>query len=217
MPALGLVLFAIYGLLAFGLRMVVQRRRTGSAGFAGLRGNSGSLEWLSGLLVATAFVLSVLGALLQLAGALSPIDWLAGTLSTVLGIVLATLGIAVTVIAQFAMGASWRIGVDPSESTELVTGGLFSVVRNPIFAAMVPSFAGIALLAPNIVTVAGTTILLIALELQTRLIEEPYLQEVHGERYTAYANRVGRFLPLVGRLRLGDKPPAASLRSRDVG
>jgi protein-S-isoprenylcysteine O-methyltransferase Ste14 len=35
-----------------------------------------------------------------------------------------------------SMGASWRIGVDPSERTDLVTGGAFALVRNPIFSAM---------------------------------------------------------------------------------
>ena len=69
------------------------------------------------------------------------------------------------------------------------------------FAAMIPAFAGIALLAPNIVTLAGAVLLLVALELHTRLIEEPHLLRVHGEQYTSYAARVGRFLPGIGRLR----------------
>ncbi len=42
---------------------------------------------------------------------------------------------------------------------------------------------------------------MLALELQTRLIEEPYLSGVHGEQYALYAARVGRFLPRVGCLR----------------
>jgi protein-S-isoprenylcysteine O-methyltransferase Ste14 len=133
-------------------------------------------------------------------GPLNPVDALDGDAATALGVVLASLGIAITAIAQFAMGDAWRIGVDASERTELVVHGPFSVVRNPIFAAMIPSFAGIALLAPNAVTIAGAILLLAALELQTRLVEEPYLSTVHGERYTTYAARVGRFLPGVGRV-----------------
>jgi protein-S-isoprenylcysteine O-methyltransferase Ste14 len=46
------------------------------------------------------------------------------------------------------------------------------------------------------------------LELQTRLIEEPYLGAIHGERYAAYAARVGRFLPGIGRLRCEVEKPA---------
>ena len=40
-----------------------------------------------------------------------------------------------TVLAQLQMGASWRVGID-DRPTELVTGGLFRVVRNPIFTAL---------------------------------------------------------------------------------
>jgi protein-S-isoprenylcysteine O-methyltransferase Ste14 len=204
MPALGLALLALYGALAFGVRMIVQVRRTGSTGFKGLRGASG-LERIGGLLFALAVVLCVAGPVLQLADTVSSVEALDGESANVLGVVLASLGIATTSVAQFAMGDAWRIGVDPSERTELVTHGPFSVVRNPIYAAMIPSFMGIALLAPNAVTVAGAALLMVALELQTRLIEEPYLSRVHGERYAVYAVRAGRFLPGVGRLRPNGK------------
>lgn len=205
MPALGLALLTLYGLLAIGLRMVVARRRTGSTGFTGLRGVSGPVEGVCGLLLAMAVVLCIAGPVLQLADALNSAEALDGDVAKILGVVLASLGIVITVVAQFAMGDAWRIGVDPTERTELVTHGPFSVVRNPIFAAMIPSFMGIALLAPNAVTIVGATLLMVALELQTRLVEEPYLSAVHGEQYAVYATRVGRFLPRIGRLRLNGK------------
>jgi protein-S-isoprenylcysteine O-methyltransferase Ste14 len=201
MPALALAFLAVYGLLAFGLRMVVHVRRTGSTGFKGLRGASGS-QWTGGLLLLTAVVLCVVGAVLQMAGAVTSLGALDGGVGNTLGVVLACAGIAMTVLAQFAMGDAWRVGVDPSERTELVTDGPFSLARNPIFAAMIPAFAGILLLAPNVLEVDGAIILMVALELHVRLIEEPYLLRVHGEQYAAYAARVGRFLPGVGRLRL---------------
>jgi protein-S-isoprenylcysteine O-methyltransferase Ste14 len=158
------------------------------------------MEWICGLLLVLATVLCVAGPLLQLSGSVSPVQALEGDLTEILGVLLAAAGIGGTVIAQFAMGESWRIGVDPSERTNLVTQGPFSVVRNPIYTAMIPAFVGVALLAPNPVTIAGAILLILSLELQTRLVEEPYLSTVHGERYALYATRVGRFLPGVGRL-----------------
>jgi protein-S-isoprenylcysteine O-methyltransferase Ste14 len=208
MPALGLALFALYGALAFGLRMTVQLRRTGATGFAGLRSVSGSMEWICGSLLTIAVLLGIAGPVLQLSHALSPVAALDGGVADVLGAVLAALGIAGTVAAQFAMGDAWRIGVDASERTELVSDGPFSIVRNPIFAAMIPAFTGVALLAPNAATIAAAVVLVAALELQTRLVEEPYLAAVHGERYAVYAAKAGRFLPGVGRLRL--EPTSAS-------
>lgn len=99
------------------------------------------------------------------------------------------------------MGDSWRIGVDHGERTALVTDGPFAYVRNPIFAGMIPAGLGIALLVPSIVAILSIVLLVAALEIQTRLVEEPYLLIIHGDEYAAYASRVGRFVPLVGRLR----------------
>jgi protein-S-isoprenylcysteine O-methyltransferase Ste14 len=206
MPALALALLVLYGVLAFGVRMAVQLRRTGAAGFNGLSGASGLAEWICGSLFALAPVLCLAGSALQLAGALPSIRRLDGVIAAGLGAILALLGIGLTVLSQFAMGDAWRIGVDPHERTELVAHGPFSLVRNPIYAAMIPSFAGIALLAPNVLALAGALVLLVALELQTRLIEEPYLLKVHGRDYAAYAARVGRFLPGIGRLRCNRLP-----------
>jgi protein-S-isoprenylcysteine O-methyltransferase Ste14 len=147
------------------------------------------------LLLVSAVALCIAGPALQQAGVLDPLATLDGSIANILGIVLACLGIAMTVLAQFAMGDAWRVGVDPSERTKLVTNGPFSLARNPIFAAMIPAFTGITLLAPNPLTIAGAILLTVALELHVRLIEEPHLQRIHGQQYTTYAARIGRLRP----------------------
>lgn len=200
MTVLAVGAVAVYGMLTFGVRMAVQLHRTGSSGLVALRDLSGPLQWTGAILFAAAIVLCLAGPVLALTHALTPIDALHGPVADALGILLAGIGILTTVIAQFAMGDAWRIGVDSAERTDLVTDGPFAVVRNPIYAAMIPSFAGIALLVPNVVAIAGAILLFAALELHTRLIEEPYLSHVHGERYRVYAARVGRFLPRIGQL-----------------
>ncbi len=201
MPTLGLVLSTIYVMLAFGLRMFVQLSRTGSTGLTSPRAIKGTAERVSGLLLVTAVLLCLAGQALQLAGAIAPAQALVGWVADVVGVGLVCAGIAITLVAQFGMGDAWRIGVDPSERTELVVDGLFAMVRNPIYAAMIPAFVGIALLCANAVTIAGAVLVIVALELQTRLVEEPYLAAVHGMPYSTYASRVGRFLPGIGRLR----------------
>jgi len=99
------------------------------------------------------------------------------------------------------MGASWRVGVDVRERTELVTGGLFRFVRNPIFSAMLVALVGLALLVPNAVSLLALVSSFAGLEIQVRRVEEPHLLRVHGERYRAWAARTGRFAPGLGRLR----------------
>ena len=196
-----LLFLGVYLVLAFGLRSAVMRVRTGSTGFKGISGKPGSTEWWGGVLFAVALVLGAIAPVLDLASVLDPIEALDGDFGHQAGAGLFFGGLATTLVAQFAMGDSWRIGVDREERTELVTGGPFQAVRNPIFAGMIPTSLGIALLVPNAVAVVALVLLVAALEIQTRLVEEPYLLEVHGSAYRDYASRVGRFLPLVGRLR----------------
>ncbi len=201
MAVLALILYAVYLLLAFGLRTLIQLRRTGSTGFHGLGGRPGSAEWIAGVGFTLALLLGAAAPVLALLDVVEPIDALDVTAAHASGFVLALAGIAATFYAQVAMGTSWRIGVDPGERTALVTSGPFALVRNPIFAAMLPTALGLTLLVPSWIAIAGFAGLLVALELQVRVVEEPYLRQVHGEGYAAYAARVGRFLPGVGRLR----------------
>jgi protein-S-isoprenylcysteine O-methyltransferase Ste14 len=90
--------------------------------------------------------------------------------------------------------------VDEQERTDLVTSGPFALVRNPIFAGMLPATLGLVLLVPNTVAFMGLAALVLALEIQVRLVEEPYLLHRHGDAYRQYAARVGRFVPGLGRL-----------------
>ena len=199
-----LCLYAIYVALAFGARTLVQLRSTGSTGFKGISGRPFSAEWAGGVLFVVGVVLFLAAPLLALAGVAEPIAALDGPLGHALGFVFFFAGLTGTLVAQWAMGRSWRIGVDERERTELVTAGPFALVRNPIFSAMVPAFAGTALLVPNASAVLGVAALVAAVEIQVRLVEEPYLMRTHGARYAGYASKVGRFLPGLGLLKTTD-------------
>ncbi len=207
-PALALGLYLAGLVAAFGVRSWIHRRRTGSSGFRGVSGAPGSPEWWGGVLFAAALVLGAAGPVLALTDTMTAprlpqaFPW-AGVIVTLVGF----LGV---LAAQTGMGASWRVGVDATERTELVTTGAFAVVRNPIFTAMLTTLVGLTLLVPTMVSAAALLCLLVAVELQVRLVEEPYLLLTHRQAYASYAARVGRFLPGLGRLRpapLGELTP----------
>lgn len=200
MAEVALALYVLYLALAFGARTAVHLRRTGSSGFHGLGGRPGSLEWLAGIGFAVALLLGFAAPVLQLIGVTGPLSALDMVGIRWVGTVLVVLGIVATLYAQTAMGTSWRIGVDADERTALVTNGPFALVRNPIFSAMIPTALGLTLLAPNPVAILGLAVLIVALELQVRVVEEPYLLVAQGSAYADYAARVGRFVPGVGRL-----------------
>ena len=197
MAVLALVLIAAWMLLVGGLRGFIQIRRTGDA-VSRFRDRPGSPQWWARLLSGLGFACAVAAPLAELAG-LEPIAVLDRTPVRAAGAALAVLGIAATLAAQLALGDSWRADVDPDKHTALVTTGPFRLVRNPIFAATTATWIGLALIVPNLLAAVMLIAFLTALEIQVRLVEEPYLYRVHGTAYEQYATRTGRFLPWIGR------------------
>jgi protein-S-isoprenylcysteine O-methyltransferase Ste14 len=183
--------------LAFGWRSWIQWRRTGSTGFIRPRRGAPPAELAGSTGFVVALVLLVAAPIADLAG-LTRIDSLDTGWAAVAGLVLAVAGIVLTLVSQLAMGDSWRIGVDPTERTPLVTRGVFARVRNPIFTAMLIASVGLVLLVPNVLSIAALLILAAALEVQVRLVEEPYLHATHGSAYARYLTSAGRFLPGIG-------------------
>jgi protein-S-isoprenylcysteine O-methyltransferase Ste14 len=194
---LALVLLAIGVAATFGLRTWAHRRRTGASGFSGISGARGTAGWWAGVLFVAALGIALVGFTLASLGVVPPAG-APGALRWI-GLVVSLAGFGLTLAAQSGMGASWRIGVDETERTDLVTTGLFGVVRNPIFTAMCVAVAGLTLMAPTGAAVAALVCLVVAVQLQVRVVEEPYLLANHGAAYAAYTARVGRFVPGVGR------------------
>ena len=104
--------------------------------------------------------------------------------------------IVATFVAQRTMGTSWRLGVDITEHTALVTADAFAHVHNPVFTAISITAAGIALMVPNMVAV----MLAIAPEIQVSVVEEPHLSATHGDISRDYASLVA------GSFQASDRP-----------
>ena len=191
MATVSLALSALFGVLAVGVRTALHVRRTGRTP---LRSGSGvgGVGAIAGL--SAAFVA---GPVAELSFGLH--RWTHSAALAAAGVVLSVVGLIGVVWSQAAMGESLRIGVDPSERTALVSGGPFRFVRNPIYSAMLVYVTGVALMVPNPASVVALVLLAIAIDLHVRLVEEPYLMATHGESYSSYAARVGRFVPGVGR------------------
>ena len=202
MIGLALTLCVVFLVTVFGLRPFLQHRRTGDHGYRGFSGSVSLIERVSGLLFLASLIVFLAAACLALAGAVPTIvlpGWLA-SVGTPVGVVLMGAGFAVTLAAQRAMGASWRVGVEPGERTELSREGLFGAVRNPVFSGIAVFFIGFSLVVPSVLSLAGILLGWVGIELQVRRVEEPHLRRVHGQAYAEYARTVGRFLPGVGRL-----------------
>ena len=198
MAAVALVLYLAFVVIAFGWRTWVQYRRTKDHGFRALSSKVGSLEWVAALLLAVGGALAGAAPLAELVGLVTPYAPLAANGFGWIGLALVLAGFIGTIVAQFQMGDSWRIGVDGREKTPLILVGLFGRIRNPIFSGMLLAAAGLLLMVPNALSAAALACLFLGIEIQVRHVEEPYLTRIHGNRYLLYARKVGRFFPRIG-------------------
>ena len=198
MPRLGVILVVVWFLSLFVFRTALQWWKTGSTGVKGFSGAVGSLEWNAGLLTSLGLALGIAAPIAALQ------SWPGGTLLFssspvhLVGVGGAVLGIAGALFAQVTMGNSWRIGVDATERTALVTDGLFSWMRNPIFSFIMLSGAGLFLVVPNLVALMAVALTTAGIEIQVRMVEEPYLRRTHGSAYKKYCANTGRFFPGIG-------------------
>jgi len=115
------------------------------------------------------------------------------------GAVLLFGGLSLLVAAQLQLGVSWRIGIDEGAQSGLITSGLYRFCRNPIYLAMLILLIGYALLLPTRLSFALLVGTYVGIRLQTSA-EEAYLLRTYKDAYRAYARRVGRFVPRLGRL-----------------
>lgn len=98
-----------------------------------------------------------------------------------------------TIAAQIQMKDSWRIGIDYDKKSELVTSGLFSISRNPIFAGMLLSLLGLFLCLPTLLSSLFLVLGYVLIQIQIRL-EEEFLLKEHGELYRNYLTKVRRLI-----------------------
>src|SRR5262249_40167877 len=148
-------LYGLYTIVAIGVRVWLQRRRTGSTGFKAVREKPFSIAWVAAMVLGLSALSGVTGAILDVAGIIQPFPCLDSGLGHVMGVLISLSGLAVVFYSQMAMGDSWRIGVDRDERPELVTRGPFGVVRNPIFSAMTVMAIGLLLVLPNLMMVCS--------------------------------------------------------------
>lgn len=116
----------------------------------------------------------------------TPVSWSA------LSVALAAF--VLTLICWKTMGNSWRMGIDPAESTSLIVTGPFARVRHPIYALSSLLMLAIVAIVPSPLMIAIAIAHLMLLQLEARR-EEKYLARLHGQSYLDYCARTGRFLP----------------------
>lgn len=116
----------------------------------------------------------------------------ASTAKTI-GAMFSAAGLVIYGSAIRAFGHSWRIGIDRKSPGSLVTTGIFTWTRNPIYLAFdLLAIAAFLLQGWLIFLVLAVIIVLMIHEQICR--EERFLSEQYGDAYHNYSARVGRYL-----------------------
>jgi protein-S-isoprenylcysteine O-methyltransferase Ste14 len=121
-----------------------------------------------------------------------PIESLQDGRVAALGMVLLALGTILFVISQFQLGLSYRINL-PTENVRLVTNGLYSISRNPLYMALFIAFLGIFLMLPNWIFLVCWCFYVLNYHFKITTLEEPFLSETFGDAYRDYCRRVNRY------------------------
>jgi protein-S-isoprenylcysteine O-methyltransferase Ste14 len=148
------------------------------------------MKVLIALLFVAVFIFSISDKIYQY---LVPISYLVKDLFFIIGLILIHISLLWISIAQYQMSNSWRIGIDEYNKTELITKGLFSYTRNPIFLGMIISVTGIFFILPNALTFFLMLSTYIVIQIQIRL-EEEFLERQHGKQYLIYKKTTKRLL-----------------------
>mgnify|MGYP001296082001 CR=1 FL=1 len=123
---------------------------------------------------------------------LMPAGYLEKPFLQMAGIAILFLALVWIAVAQYQMSNSWRIGIDEKHKTDLVTGGIFSISRNPIFLGMLTTLFGLFLVIPNAITFMVFITGFIVVQIQVRL-EEEFLLKTHGDDYKNYCTKTKRW------------------------
>ena len=193
---ISLVLISAFILLAVIVRSFVQYKRNGDFGIRAASLSAPMIEILPGTLFVITFCLAFGVIVIGYFGNV-PRLFVASLPFQVLGLVVGTCGILVTLLSQIQMGDSWRIGVDQKEATTLITHGIYARSRNPIYFGIFIFWLGLCLTFPHLLLWACALICWICIELIVRKIEEPYLIKIHGDTFKNYASETNRYIPKI--------------------
>ncbi|HZK60249.1 MAG TPA: isoprenylcysteine carboxylmethyltransferase family protein [Cryobacterium sp.] len=125
--------------------------------------------------------------------------WPVNTVVIAASIALGVAGAILAVLGVTGLGPALTVSPIPREHAQLVTSGVYGLVRNPIYTGLMTGGLGFALFGASVWHIAAWVALALLLSAKTRW-EERMLVAEHPD-YAGYGARVGRFVPGVGRLR----------------
>lgn len=109
------------------------------------------------------------------------------------GCILIAFGLVIFILSLISFGKSWRVGIDKENPGSLVTTGIFSITRNPIFVFLDLYFVSTWLIYSNLFFLISSIIIIIGIHYQI-FQEEKFLLTKYGKEYENYKMKVRRYI-----------------------
>lgn len=191
---MALFMTALFLIVAVAAKIIMHYRLTGDHGVRSSLKHSSKVAKVAGILLLGSFLGVIVLSVLSFFDILTP-DHSFGHWGDIIGILLCGCGIIIVSISQYQMGKHWRMGVDEAEVTELVSEGIYAMIRHPIYLGLMVFGIGLFVLLPTFSMFIVLVIGYISIELQVRAVEEPHMKNLHGEKYLEYTLRTRRYIP----------------------
>lgn len=81
------------------------------------------------------------------------------------------------------------------EDNKLITDGVYGVVRNPVYSAVLLACTGAVLIANNLILLTVPVICWLYMTLFLIKTEEKWLMGLYGQEYASYCKKVNRCIP----------------------
>jgi len=151
------------------------------------KGGSAALVWL---VAAPASLLAVACRLFEVLPLPFDASW-----SLPIATVIVVAGLAVRVSALLTLGKLFSVDVAFRPEHELVTRGLYSVVRHPAYTGLLISFLGVGVVSWSWLGLALTTVPIFAVLSHRVHVEEEAMSRLFGDAYDRYRRRTKRLVP----------------------
>jgi protein-S-isoprenylcysteine O-methyltransferase Ste14 len=125
-----------------------------------------------------------------------PVVWLRLTLAAI-GTLVVIAGCYVNIKGRFDLGKNWSNQIRIYSDQALVTGGVYSIVRHPLYASLIWMFIGASLVYANVLALLSTLLVFLPF-MYYRAKQEERLLEKEFDGYVEYRNKVGMFFPKPG-------------------
>ena len=188
--------FIVYILIVFVLRTILLKKKTGINAITfdkadDAHGFNGKMFLIIAL---TEFaVVSIYALKNDWYEYMLPFWYLESAILQNIGWILLLISLPIVWISQSQMASSWRVGIDKINTSKLVTNGIFSISRNPIFLGVIVANIGLFFVIPNAFTLMIISLSTLCINTQIR-VEEAFLRNEFGAQYIEYSKKVRRWI-----------------------